>query len=148
MQWGLSASQLDKNATGDSFLFTQDEGRKWATHTAVMGGLSPSTRYWYRVGGESTGWSQIFSFKSQVDATTLKSELPQVHLLFGDLGAAFGYSLCPDCTKDERCICNNRSAGIISETPDMILQTGPRPTHTHAHTRSYIHITQANHIGR
>lgn len=76
------------------------------------------------VGGSKTGWSQIFSFKSQADSSTLHSQEPQVHLLFGDMGSAFAYSLCPDCTKDEVCACKNKTAGIISETPDMILQTG------------------------
>jgi len=47
-----------------------------------------------------------------------------VHLLFGDLGSAFGYSLCPGCTSSERCECANTTAGIISETPDMILHCG------------------------
>ena len=48
----------------------------------------------------------------------------QVHLLFGDMGSAFAYTLCPDCGTEEVCVCTNTSAGIISETPDMILHTG------------------------
>merc|ERR1711959_306356 len=89
-----------------------------------MTGLEASSRYYYKVGGPASGWSKVFSFKSQADATTLPAQLPQVHLLMGDMGAAFAYSLCSSCGSAERCICENNTAGIISERPDMILHTG------------------------
>ena len=40
------------------------------------------------------------------------------------MGSAFAYSLCDSCGSAERCICANKSAGVISEKPDMILHTG------------------------
>jgi len=124
VQWGISASKLDATAKGEAVVFTSDPNRNFTTHMAVMSSLKPSSKYFYRVGGPTSGWSQVFSFKSQADATTLTGQLPQVHVLLGDMGSAFAYSLCPDCTKEERCICTNTSAGVISETPDMILHTG------------------------
>ena len=44
-------------------------------------------RYHYKVGSEASGWSKVFSFRSQVDATTLSSHSPQTHLIIGDLGS-------------------------------------------------------------
>merc|ERR1711907_480261 len=124
VQWGTDPDRLDAAAQGEAVLFTSDPHRNFTTHLAVMSNLKPSTRYHYRVGDPTYGWSKTFSFKSQADATTLPGQLPQVHVLMGDMGSAFAYSLCEDCTKEERCVCTNKSAGIVSETPDMILHTG------------------------
>ena len=124
VQFGLSSEKLDMEGTdGHAVLFTKDPGRLWSTVTASMT-LEPSTRYFYRVGGPVDGWSRIFSFTSQADRTTLEASLPQVHVLYGDMGAAFAYSLCPGCGSAERCDCDDDSRGVVSESPDMILHMG------------------------
>ena len=57
------------------------------THTANMTGLKPSTRYYYRVKSASGETSKTFTFKTQPDATTIATDLPEVHLAYGDMGA-------------------------------------------------------------
>jgi len=121
--WGSKADDLEHSAVGGATVFTSDPERNWTMHTAEMTGLAPSSQYFYKVGG-ATGWSYIFEFKSQANADTLKDQLPQVHVILGDMGSAFAYSLCDSCGSAERCICANKSAGVISEKPDMILHTG------------------------
>ena len=74
-------------------------------HVANLSGLAPSTMYYYRVGNLAAGgdgqWSQTFSFRSQATRETLK--LPQYHLLFGDMGSSFAFTLCTACTGDLKC---------------------------------------------
>jgi len=123
VMWGSKADDLEHSAVGGATVFTSDPERNWTMHTAEMTGLAPSSQYFYKVGG-ATGWSDIFEFKSQANADTLKDQLPQVHVILGDMGSAFAYSLCDSCGSAERCICANKSAGVISEKPDMILHTG------------------------
>jgi len=124
VQWGLTKG-LGQEASGQTTPFTVDPGRTWHMHQAVMVKLAPSRTYFYRVGSnQQNEWSEIYSFKSAADASTLAAELPQVHVLLGDMGSAFAYSLCPDCTSNETCVCTNKTAGIIAEEPDMILHVG------------------------
>lgn len=89
---------------------------------ANMTGLSPSTRYYYKVhsasGNES---SAIFSFKTQPTAATLDSNLPELHLIYGDMGSRDAFTLCSTCTGHSlvcdktTCASANQSAGLISE---------------------------------
>ena len=81
-------------ATGQLYPYTADPGRVWYNHVANMTGLQPATRYYYRVGGPTSGWSRVFHFKSQVTPDTLHAHLPQRHLVFGDMGAACAFTLC------------------------------------------------------
>ena len=56
VQWGLSADlSHHESATGRADTFHSDPGRNFSTHTALMTGLQPSTRYYYRVGSSSSG---------------------------------------------------------------------------------------------
>jgi len=118
VQWGKDENSLQYEARGQETLYTSDPGRNWTMHTAVMSPLESDSQYYYRVGCPDNGWSDVRSFRSQ------RSTYPQTHLLFGDMGAAFAYSLCIDCNGNETCVCENKTAGIISEAPDMILHTG------------------------
>jgi hypothetical protein len=102
-----------------------------------MSGLQPATQYYYRVGNALAGaaaptYSQVFSFRSQASPETLR--LPQYHLLFGDMGASFAFTLCTACTGDATCdaatcaTAKNKSVGLLAEVNsgkvDMMLQTG------------------------
>ena len=54
VQWGLYADlSHHESATGRADTFHSDPGRNFSTHTALMTGLRPSTRYYYRVGSSS-----------------------------------------------------------------------------------------------
>jgi hypothetical protein len=127
VMYGSSASALSKTNPGNSRIFTQDPDRSWYTHAANMTGLVPGERYWYKVGnknGSTEAWSKVFSFKA---ATTAKPKpgQPQLHVIFGDMGAPHAYSLCPDCGSEDNCTCTNTSLGVVSETSaDMILHLG------------------------
>lgn len=124
MEWSLSSDLSGKTTTaqGDVRPFTMDSGRTWYTHMANMTGLSPSTRYYYKVhsasGNES---SAIFSFKTQPTAATLDSNLPELHLIYGDMGSRDAFTLCSTCTGHSlvcdktTCASANQSAGLISE---------------------------------
>ena len=79
VMWGSKADDLEHSAVGGATVFTSDPERNWTMHTAEMTGLAPSSQYFYKVGG-ATGWSDIFEFKSQANADTLKDQLPQVML--------------------------------------------------------------------
>eukprot|EP00937_MAST-01D_sp_MAST-1D-sp2_P007861 g7861.t1 len=134
VQWSLDGKSWTDamTATGEAHAFTIDSGRTWYNHVANMTGLRPATRYYYRVGGAESGWSQVFDFRSQVDADTLAASLPQHHLVFGDMGAACAFTLCDACTCDQVCDAStcagskNRSAGLVSElgTATHIVHTG------------------------
>ena len=52
--------------------------------------------------------------------------LPQTHVIVGDMGAAYAYSLCNSCTSDESCTCTDKSKGVVSEIEEasMLLHVG------------------------
>jgi hypothetical protein len=129
VQWGLASESksLPIRATGSSTKFSTS-GVAYVVHQAQMSKLLPYTRYAYRVGGGSA-WSKVFTFHTVPDAAVVKQNTtgnPQLHLLFGDLGAAYGYSLCRDCNGSTVCNCKDHSVGLVSEVgaADMILHTG------------------------
>jgi hypothetical protein len=138
VQWGSSADNLDQTAQGSSFIFTMDSGRTWFNHVAKMSGLKPVTKYFYRVGGVSptggaTAWTTVFHFISQVTPDTLQANLPQKHIIMGDMGSACAFSLCDACTCDVTCDAStcatpgfNKSIGMISEVEknSMFLHLG------------------------
>ena len=70
-------------------------------HTAVMTGLSPSTRYYYRVGatGANGVWSGVVDFKSQTS-----SPQPVKIALYGDMGtvAPFGFEVAHQIISDNQ----------------------------------------------
>jgi len=128
VQWGSKKDRLLYNASSKIFPFTVDgDSHLFSTHVAEMTRLTPESKYYYRVGCDTkTGysWSQVYNFKaaSRADSPTL----PQYHVVYGDLGAAYAYSLCWDCGSGLDCTCSNKTAGTISEIgkADMILHVG------------------------
>lgn len=122
VRWSLSKDLSNATtAQGDVRPFTADAGRVWYTHTANMTGLKPSTRYYYQVLSASAESTSTFSFKTQPDASTIAANLPERHLIFGDMGASDAFSLCSKCSGTspkcdaETCATATQTAGLISE---------------------------------
>ena len=127
VQYGVAEDRLSLSASGNVTTFDLDAGRFWQQHVVEFP-VKMSTKYFYRVGDATHGWSKIFSVTSQDDPTTAPED-PALHILFGDLGAQCGFSLCIACTCNATCtedMCTNRSVGLVSEVDraQMILQTG------------------------
>ena len=126
--------------------FTMDAGRTWYTHTANMTGLSPLTRYWYRVRSASNESSKVFSFETMPDVSTLPTSLPELHLIYGDMGASDAFTLCSACTGHSHvcdvstCATANQSAGLIAEVAGTTAE-GIRAKHI-VHTGDFAYNLQ------
>jgi hypothetical protein len=112
VRWGTADDSLTNTAEATITEFKADilaNKRKWYISNATMTGLTPSAKYFYQVGdGSSTGWSKIFNFKATVDITTINNASePQLHVIFGDMGSSYAFSLCPACNSSELCDCKN-----------------------------------------
>lgn len=98
VNYGLSPTNLSKTTSGSSFFF-QDFGdsaehRGYFIHIATIKELVPNTVYYYSVGGNSSGWSKIYQFKSQpITVDNVKERLPMVYAVFGDQGDYNGQTL-------------------------------------------------------
>ena len=80
VQYGLSAKQLDQRALGQSKKYLMLGG--FHAHAELVN-LTPSTRYYYRVGSSKDDkWSQVLSFKSA--PTGLSASFSMA--VFGDMG--------------------------------------------------------------
>eukprot|EP00750_Incisomonas_marina_P007646 INCI15019.2.p1 GENE.INCI15019.2~~INCI15019.2.p1 ORF type:complete len:838 (+),score=117.03 INCI15019.2:61-2514(+) len=131
LQWGEdTAFSFGGNVTSTAVAFTADAGRVWFNHVASMTQLKPSSKYFYRVGSDSDGWSETFSITSQVTKETLAAHLPQYHVIFGDMGSACAFTLCPACTCGLVCdaltCASNTTVGLVSEVEkaSMMLHVG------------------------
>ena len=63
VEWGLAADRLDSIAGGNTSTYSWF-GWQGTMHRATMTGLQPKTRYYYRVGDASGGYSAVNSFKT------------------------------------------------------------------------------------
>jgi hypothetical protein len=61
VQFGTDTAKLDKAAVGTSKLGSGSFGY---IHEAEMAQLQPDTKYFYRVGDATDGWSSVFSFRT------------------------------------------------------------------------------------
>ena len=119
-RYNLVNSNVSTTRSATTTNFTSHPNRTIAIHDAVMDSLALDAEYSYTVGNPSCGYSEPRTFRTQ------RTTYPQKHVLLGDMGAAFAFSLCKECSSDETCVCKNTSAGVISEveTADMILHVG------------------------
>ena len=64
VQYGLSPSALTNTAAASSQAVNMNN---WAAvmNQAVMTSLTPNTTYYYRVGSDAAGWSQVYDFINQ-----------------------------------------------------------------------------------
>ena len=69
---------------GESRYYKQGVYHSGLIHHTVLGGLAPSTQYWYQCGG-AEAWSPIFNFTTPPAVRTLQSVA-----LFGTAGAGTG----------------------------------------------------------
>lgn len=118
VRYGTEPSALHQAASSSAYMFDQDPGRVWYNHVASMVDLQPSTKYFYQVGSGAEA-SPVFHFRSQVTEDTLPDNLPQRHVIYGDLGTACAFTLCPSCTCNLTCdaaaCAKNHSVGLVTE---------------------------------
>ena len=94
IQYGPSPDGMGAEVLARHFIL-HDQGpkrRNITMHLGVIKGLSASTRYYYRVGGNGR-FSDTFSFVTMPDAATLEAGLPMTFAVYGDQGHANGQSL-------------------------------------------------------
>ena len=114
MTYNLVSSNRTFTVPATTTIFTTDPGRNFSIHNAVMSGLSLDAEYSYVVGNPSCGYSSPRTFRTQ------RTSYPQYHVLLGDMGAAFAYSLCKECSSEETCVCApNATAGMLSVRPHL-----------------------------
>lgn len=126
VRYGLSSGGvLSSHAVGDTRTLNVS-GLRY-THVATMAGLEPGRVYEYQIDGDTAKFN--FTFRRQ--AGTGGRAGPDRHIIFGDLGASHGFSLCDACTAGvDNCeadaCASNRSAGLVAEiaTADMMLHVG------------------------
>ena len=95
-EYGSNPSSLNFRQNGTSTTYTasdmcEDKATKWGPqtfidpgymHTILLENLLPSTQYFYRVGTDQHGWSQIYSFTNRPS-----NKEQSVYLIaYGDLG--------------------------------------------------------------
>lgn len=85
VSWGSSASKLSQTASGESWTFTDNDGREYFFHKATMRALAPGSTVYYTVGGP-TNTSSVHSFVAT--RTDFSSEDPLKIAWIGDLGFA------------------------------------------------------------
>lgn len=80
VKFGTSSGTLTSSAPATSTPFT---GAGWTAtmNYAFMTGLAPATTYYYQVGSDAEGWSQIFSYVNQPETVS-----PPVFAVFADFG--------------------------------------------------------------
>ena len=117
-RYGTEPAALNHSVSSSAYSFDQDPGRVWYNHVAAMGNLQPSTKYYYQVGAGAEA-SPVFHFRSQVTGATLAANLPQRHVIYGDMGTACAFALCPSCTCNLTCdaaaCAKNHSVGLVTE---------------------------------
>lgn len=66
VEYGLSEENMDMRAAGFNFTFQDggDEKRNMSIHLIKIQNLKPNTKYYYRVGDEQFGWSNVLHFKT------------------------------------------------------------------------------------
>ena len=89
VMWGTSPGSLTNKMEGNSRKFTQDPGRVWYSHVANMTGLTPATKYYYKVGDAKSGaWSKVFHFLGGDDRAAEARRAPAARHLRGHGGVA------------------------------------------------------------
>ena len=79
---------MNKIFSGESYNFI--DGGSLHTHRTIhvvnASNLEASKIYYYQVGDYIYGWSPIYSFKTQSNSLTLKYNLPERIVIYGDMG--------------------------------------------------------------
>jgi hypothetical protein len=83
VQYGTSSSALNLTATGYSQFYPNGGWIGWV-HYAVLEGLKPLTKYYYRVGGRTYGWSRVYSFTTYTQ--TNYQNIANNFIVLGDMG--------------------------------------------------------------
>lgn len=84
-QWGTSAGGLTSSATGFSTSYIAFDILSPVFHFVNMTGLTPYTQYYYRVGTDANGWSEVLNFTT-APALGDRSSYPVDFAAYGDAG--------------------------------------------------------------
>jgi len=89
VEWGEDPNHMSNSVDGDSTIFVDggEESYTQTHHLATMTGLSPSTKYYYQVGGPDSGFSDVLEFTSAPD-TGSDLKAPLRFGIWGDMGTA------------------------------------------------------------
>lgn len=92
MQWGTSpqsaVSTLSSQCVNGTEVTYTDGGWVGQIHHCWMGPLTAGTRYFYRVGGNTSGWSSLQSFVNPAfSGNNVSSSYPLHVAVIGDMGA-------------------------------------------------------------
>eukprot|EP00484_Ammonia_sp_Unknown_P026614 CAMPEP_0197035314 /NCGR_PEP_ID=MMETSP1384-20130603/13155_1 /TAXON_ID=29189 /ORGANISM="Ammonia sp." /LENGTH=404 /DNA_ID=CAMNT_0042465361 /DNA_START=274 /DNA_END=1485 /DNA_ORIENTATION=+ len=93
---GSSPTALNRSVRGQTHLFTDpnSEHINRTMHVVQISNLSAATTYYYQVGDDAFGWNEeLFSFKTILDSDSMKDNLPQKFLVFGDMGTTDNLAL-------------------------------------------------------
>ena len=84
--YGLACNSMSSSVSASAFNFTDSGEKKYTQvhHVGVMSSLKPSTTYYYKVGSDSAGYSDVFSFTSLPVVGPLAK--PLRFGVWGDLG--------------------------------------------------------------
>jgi len=77
VQYGVTNSSLNSTVASSVTKFTDDNYTAWI-HNALLTALKAESRYYYRVGSDSDGWSKVFTFSTKTKNIT--------YAVYGDLG--------------------------------------------------------------
>lgn len=87
--WGLSPTSLTQGASGLAWTFTDSTQRAYYLHRATLVGLTPGSRYFYRVGGAGA----VSSFLATRAREQFSTAAPLRIAWLGDLGYTNGQAL-------------------------------------------------------
>ena len=70
----LDGENVEKSSEKQTIAEEPVDGQKSYTHHTVLKNLLPNTTYFYRVGGETSGWSKVFNFTTSPESDKDGSE--------------------------------------------------------------------------
>eukprot|EP00029_Vermamoeba_vermiformis_P003512 TRINITY_DN1405_c0_g1_i1.p1 TRINITY_DN1405_c0_g1~~TRINITY_DN1405_c0_g1_i1.p1 ORF type:complete len:553 (-),score=146.66 TRINITY_DN1405_c0_g1_i1:42-1700(-) len=120
VQFGLSSSSLTNSVQANTHTY-KNGGWRGYIHDAILNDLQPFTTYYYRVGGNTYGWSNVFSFQTFTNDYNAYANLEQSFLLIGDMGAD---PESPDTIARLKTIATSHTANLLIHNGDISYADG------------------------
>lgn len=123
VQYGISMENLNMTSSTTGSSYTLKDYTSPLIYKAVLTGLQAGNQvYYYRVGSDATGYSEVFSFKSHPGA----SKEPITFHVIGDLGQTENSANTLYQVNDNEAALDTMSGGIIS-MGDLSYANGNEP---------------------